>query len=104
RLHGRGQGRDPQGRRPARRTADRLRPRQADADQADHDLQRLMTDILRRIETYKREEIAAAKTMRPWQEVVAQAHDAAPVRRFVSAIRKKKDAGQTALIAEVKKA
>lgn len=63
-----------------------------------------MTDILRRIETYKREEIAAAKTMRPWNEVVAQAHDAAPVRRFLSALRRKKEAAQPALIAEVKKA
>jgi indole-3-glycerol phosphate synthase len=63
-----------------------------------------MSDFLTRIETYKREEIAAAKSMRPWNEVVAQAHDAPPVRRFVSAIRRKREAGDFALIAEVKKA
>ena len=63
-----------------------------------------MTDILTRIETYKREEIAAAKTMRPWPEVVAEAHDAPPVRRFLSALRRKCQAGEPALIAEVKKA
>ena len=34
-----------------------------------------MSDILKQIEVYKREEIAAAKSMRPWAEVVAQAHD-----------------------------
>jgi indole-3-glycerol phosphate synthase len=63
-----------------------------------------VNDILTRIETYKREEIAAAKTMRPWQEVVAHAHDAPPVRRFLSALRKKRETGEPALIAEVKKA
>src|SRR5215210_4148351 len=63
-----------------------------------------MNDILTRIETYKREEIAAAKTMRPWQEVVAEAHDAPPVRRFLSALKQKRAAGDYALIAEVKKA
>ncbi|MGV3490452.1 MAG: indole-3-glycerol phosphate synthase TrpC [Devosia sp.] len=63
-----------------------------------------MSDILQRIEAYKREEIAAAKTLRPWNDVVAEAHDAPPVRRFLSALKKKREAGQYALIAEVKKA
>jgi indole-3-glycerol phosphate synthase len=63
-----------------------------------------MSDILSRIEVYKREEIAAAKTLRPWTEVVAEAHDAPPVRRFLSALRQKRAEGSFALIAEVKKA
>jgi len=63
-----------------------------------------MSDILTRIESYKREEIAAAKSLRPWNEVVAEAHDAPPVRRFLSALKRKRDAGEFALIAEVKKA
>jgi indole-3-glycerol phosphate synthase len=63
-----------------------------------------MSDILTQIESYKREEIAAAKSLRPWNEVVAEAHDAPPVRRFLSAIRKKRETGEFALIAEVKKA
>ncbi len=63
-----------------------------------------MSDILQRIEAYKREEIAAAKTMRPWDEVVAEAHDAPPVRRFLSALKRKRAEGSYALIAEVKKA
>ena len=63
-----------------------------------------MSDILQRIESYKREEIAAAKSLRPWNEVVAEAHDAPPVRRFLSALKKKRETGEYALIAEVKKA
>jgi len=63
-----------------------------------------MSDILSQIEVYKREEIAAAKTLRPWNEVVAEAHDAPPVRRFLSALKKKRAEGKYALIAEVKKA
>jgi indole-3-glycerol phosphate synthase len=63
-----------------------------------------MADILSQIETYKREEIAAAKTLRPWDEVAAQAHDAPPVRRFLTALKKKRAEGKYALIAEVKKA
>lgn len=63
-----------------------------------------MSDILQRIEAYKREEIAAAKTLKPWNEVVAEAHDAPPVRRFLSALKAKRAAGEYALIAEVKKA
>ncbi len=63
-----------------------------------------MSDILSQIEVYKREEIAAAKTLRPWNEVVAAAHDAPPVRRFLSALKKRRAEGKYALIAEVKKA
>ncbi len=63
-----------------------------------------MADILTQIEAYKREEIAAAKALHPWNEVVAAAHDAPPVRRFLSALRNKRASGEFALIAEVKKA
>src|SRR5690606_19377713 len=63
-----------------------------------------MSDILQRIEAYKREEIAAAKSLRPWNEVGAQAHEAPPVRPFLSALRAKRQTGSYALIAEVKKA
>jgi len=63
-----------------------------------------MADILQRIEVYKREEIAAAKALRPWDEVAAMAHDAPPVRRFLSALKAKRAAHKFALIAEVKKA
>ena len=63
-----------------------------------------MSDFLSRIELYKREEIAAAKTLKPWPEIVAEAHDAPPVRRFLSALKAKRAAGDYALIAEVKKA
>ena len=63
-----------------------------------------MSDILNQIEAYKREEIAAAKTLKPWNEVVAEAHDAPPVRRFLSTLKAKRADNQYALIAEVKKA
>jgi len=63
-----------------------------------------MSDILTRIESYKREEIAAAKRARPWAELEAQAKTASPPRGFVRAIRKKLNRGEYALIAEVKKA
>lgn len=63
-----------------------------------------MSDILQQIEAYKREEIAAAKAMRPWAEVVAQAHDQSPTRGFVKAIKAKRAQDKYALIAEVKKA
>jgi indole-3-glycerol phosphate synthase len=63
-----------------------------------------MSDILTKIEAYKREEIAAAKRTHPLASVEALAKAAPPPRGFVSAIRKKLGDGEYALIAEVKKA
>lgn len=63
-----------------------------------------MADILTRIETYKREEIASAKRARPLGEVTAAAKAAAPPRGFTDAIRAKLARGDYALIAEIKKA
>jgi indole-3-glycerol phosphate synthase len=63
-----------------------------------------MADILSRIETYKRQEIAAAKRERPFAAIEAAAKAAPPPRGFVGAIERKLAAGQYALIAEIKKA
>jgi indole-3-glycerol phosphate synthase len=63
-----------------------------------------MSDILTRIEAYKREEIAAAKKARPLSEVADAAKAASPPRGFVKAIRRKLSHGEPALIAEIKKA
>src|SRR5690242_474654 len=63
-----------------------------------------MSDILTWIETYKREEIAAAKRAHPLSEIEAAAKAAAPPRGFVAAIREKLARGDYALIAEIKKA
>jgi indole-3-glycerol phosphate synthase len=63
-----------------------------------------MSDILERIETYKREEIAGAKRAHPLSEVEARAKAASPPRGFVRAIRQKLASDQYALIAEIKKA
>jgi len=63
-----------------------------------------MSDILSKIETYKREEIAAAKRAHPLSQIEALARSATPPRGFVQAIRAKHANGDYALIAEVKKA
>jgi indole-3-glycerol phosphate synthase len=63
-----------------------------------------MSDILNKIEAYKREEIAAAKRAHPLASVEALAKSAPAPRGFVQAIREKLRQGQYALIAEIKKA
>jgi len=63
-----------------------------------------MTDILSKIETYKREEIAAAKRAHPPAEVERAAKAAPAPRGFLRAIEKRHAEGDYALIAEIKKA
>src|SRR3981081_2710442 len=63
-----------------------------------------MSDILTKIEAYKREEITAAKRARRRSSGEALAKAAPAPRGFVNAIREKLSQGEYALIAEVKKA
>lgn len=63
-----------------------------------------MSNILTRIETYKREEIAAAKRAHPLAEIEAAAKAAPRVRPFAEALARSIAEGHTALIAEIKKA
>ena len=63
-----------------------------------------MTDILKKIEAYKREEIAAAKRLRPLAQIEEVAKAAPAPRGFLRAIERAHASGQYALIAEIKKA
>jgi indole-3-glycerol phosphate synthase len=63
-----------------------------------------VTDILARIEAYKRVEAAAAEAALPLAEVKSIAAEQPAARGFLSAIKAKHQAGQPALIAEIKKA
>ena len=63
-----------------------------------------MSDILAKIEAYKREEIAAAKRMRPLAALEHDAKAASAPRGFLRAIERRIAGGDHALIAEIKKA
>ena len=63
-----------------------------------------MSDILKKIKDYKREEIAAAKRARSYADVESAAKAAPAPRGFSKAIERQIAAGEYALIAEIKKA
>jgi indole-3-glycerol phosphate synthase len=63
-----------------------------------------MASVLARIIAYKREEVAAAKSARPFADVAAAARAAAPARGFRAALEREIAAGRPGLIAEIKKA
>jgi indole-3-glycerol phosphate synthase len=63
-----------------------------------------MADILQKIAAYKRKEIAAAKRARPPAAIERDAAAASAPRGFLRAIESRLNAGDYALIAEIKKA
>jgi indole-3-glycerol phosphate synthase len=62
-----------------------------------------MSDILQKIVATKREELALALRTKSLSQMRADAESRVLTRDFVGALRRKIDAGQAAVIAEVKK-
>ena len=63
-----------------------------------------MSDILRTILAHKADEVAERRARLPLRELAARAADASPPRGFARALQARIDAGQPAVIAEIKKA
>lgn len=63
-----------------------------------------MSDILEKITVYKRAEVAAAKAAQPLQILAEYARSTSKPRGFLAALQAKHRAGETGLIAEIKKA
>lgn len=63
-----------------------------------------MSDILEKITTYKREEVARAKALKPLRVIAEYARSAPKVRPFAGALQAKLKQKKPALIAEIKKA
>lgn len=64
----------------------------------------MMSDVLTRIEAYKRAEIAERSAARPYAEIADAAEAAAPVRDFLGALKRDADEHGLGLITEIKKA
>ena len=60
--------------------------------------------VLERIAAYKRDEVAAAKRIRPLRVLEVAAEEASPPRGFRAALEAARSAGRPGLIAEIKKA
>jgi len=63
-----------------------------------------MSDILKKILAVKKQEIVAAKALKPYSLLLQEAESASLPRDFVAAIRNKINIGQSAVIAEIKQA